>query len=61
MYSIDKNKCRGCGLCVKVCAEGIKMEGNKAVIIKQGIDCLKKAEGVCPIGIIIDSEKNNKN
>ena len=52
MINISKNKCVGCGLCLSVCPEQIKIEGGRAIIKKQDENCLKRAVKVCPQGAI---------
>lgn len=45
---IDKEKCIGCGLCVKDCvASAIKLEGGKAEVFKDCIEC-GHCFAVCP-------------
>ena len=57
MYSIDQNKCMGCGICVTVCPEGIKMIRGKAKIKNHDVTCLDEAAEVCPVNIIVNNKK----
>ena len=50
---VDKNKCIGCGICVGVCPEGMKMVDGKAEIKDENAECLKDAASSCPKGAII--------
>jgi len=50
---ITKEKCNGCGLCVKVCPyQTIAMEEKKAVIVGQASMHCGHCEAVCPTGAI---------
>jgi len=52
---VDKEKCIGCGACVSVCPKAFKLEGGKAVVIKEDvkeITCENEAESMCPVGAI---------
>lgn len=52
---VDKSKCIGCGACVSVCPKAFKMEGGKAVPIKDSVPkatCEKEAESMCPVQAI---------
>ncbi|PIR01574.1 MAG: hypothetical protein CO031_02785 [Candidatus Nealsonbacteria bacterium CG_4_9_14_0_2_um_filter_37_38] len=52
-WRVNKEKCVGCGACVAVCPEGIKMgKGGKAEIINQ--EKLEKCggESLCQLGAI---------
>lgn len=57
MYSINQNKCMGCGVCARVCPEGIKMVNGKAEIENQQATCLEEAMEVCPVKIIVNDKK----
>ncbi|RMD45455.1 ferredoxin [Candidatus Pacearchaeota archaeon] len=53
--SVDKKTCIGCGTCAALCPESFKMEGDKAVPIKEEVDkisCEKEAEEACPVDAI---------
>ena len=54
MINISKNKCVGCGICISVCPEAIKMVDGLATIKSENADCLKKAVMVCPQKAIKD-------
>ena len=48
--SVDKNKCIGCGECVKIC-KNFKMVNNKSVPVDKNpkeIGCNEKAAKNCP-------------
>ncbi|MFA5355568.1 MAG: 4Fe-4S binding protein [Candidatus Paceibacterota bacterium] len=60
MYKINKGKCIGCGACVIVCPEGIKLgEDGKAEVIDQ--EKIKKCavKDVCPYEAIEEDGKDN--
>lgn len=57
MYKVNKEKCIGCGACVAVCSEGIKLgDDGKAEIINQ--DKVKECGGVelCPYEAIEETK-----
>ena len=56
MYTIDKDKCKGCGACTNVCPNEIKIVDGKAVIKEQNEECLKKAAEICPVNIIVNNK-----
>lgn len=48
---VDKVKCIGCGLCETLCSATFKMNGDKAIVIREKVDELtneKEAEECCP-------------
>lgn len=49
---IDKELCRGCGACARVCPTGIEMRDFKAVIINDKAKCLNRAKEICPVEAI---------
>jgi Fe-S-cluster-containing hydrogenase component 2 len=52
MFTIDKNKCTGCAICLDYCPVGaIVMKDDKAEINNQCIDCGKCVQA-CPKGAI---------
>jgi ferredoxin len=48
MINISKNKCVGCGICEKVCSEGIEILYAIAIIKDMNADCLEKVIRACP-------------
>lgn len=50
MVLVDKNQCVGCGICVSVCPEAIKLRTEKgfAEIVMERMDCLWKVMKACP-------------
>lgn len=54
MPIIDAEKCRGCGLCVSVCACGALVIVGNVVTIIETVDCgwCLQCEFVCPNGAI---------
>ena len=58
--SIDKNKCTGCGICIRECPNGIEIVDKKARIKDENADCLKAAANACPIGAILLEKENEK-
>jgi ferredoxin len=52
-YKVDKKKCMGCGACVAVCPEGIKMneEGKAEVTDSKKLEKCG-GESVCPVEAI---------
>ncbi len=50
--SIDESKCVGCGICERVCPQGIKIENGKAKVIDENAPCLIEAADACPRGAI---------
>ena len=57
MYEISKNKCIGCGTCLKVCPEGIEIVKGRARIKNKDAKCLKNAALVCPQKAIRDIKR----
>ena len=54
MPLVDREKCNGCGLCVKVClCQALVMVDNVITVIETG-ECLwcTECEAVCPTGAI---------
>jgi ferredoxin len=49
---IESEKCLGCGVCVNICPDGIKMIDGIAKVADEKTDCFKEASEVCPINII---------
>jgi len=49
---IDQDKCLGCGVCARVCPDGIEMKDGKAIIKDNSAKCLNEAAEICPIEII---------
>lgn len=50
---VDKEKCVGCGVCVRICPQGFEMDGGKSRIKNESAGCLKDAADACPRGAII--------
>jgi len=52
-YKVNKKKCIGCGTCVAICPEGVKLESDgKAKIIDQKKIEKCGGEKICPVGAI---------
>jgi dihydropyrimidine dehydrogenase (NAD+) subunit PreA len=53
---VDKEKCNGCGICIKACDSGgyqaIWMENKKAEIIEERCDGCGLCLGVCPVDAV---------
>ena len=52
---IDTEKCIGCGACEAICSDLFKMEGDKAIVLKEEIEdeiCAKEAIESCPVDAI---------
>ncbi|MBN1190916.1 MAG: 4Fe-4S binding protein [Dehalococcoidales bacterium] len=55
MINIVKDRCVGCGLCVKVCpGQAIDLIGKKAIINQHRCNQCRVCLGVCPRGAIED-------
>ncbi len=58
-YQINNKMCRGCGLCVQNCPEGIQLgDYGLAVIINEQMLDNCGGEKLCPFGAIEDVDKN---
>jgi len=59
--TIDANLCVGCGLCTEMCPDVFKMEGDKAVVLREPTtpraeaDC-RDAKEQCPVFAITIAE-----
>ncbi len=58
---VDPQVCIGCTLCVQVCPEAFKMEGDKAVAYKDLVSekdkaACREAADQCPVNAITISE-----
>lgn len=54
---VDQETCIGCGLCVQVCEQAFKMDGDKAVAVSSQVadnakECAKQAANDCPVTAI---------
>ncbi len=54
MINISKNKCIGCGICARICPEGIELVNGMARIKDKKADCLRNAIKGCPQDAIKD-------
>ena len=55
---IDKQKCLGCGICIKLCPEVFKLKNGKSEIkekvdLEKNKDCIEKSIDSCPVAAII--------
>jgi len=55
--TVDEEACIGCGACVDICPDALKMEGDKAVssvqeISEETVKCAKEAQDTCPVDAI---------
>jgi ferredoxin len=59
---VDKETCIGCTLCVQLCQDVFKMEGDKAIAFADPVpsgaeDCVQDASNQCPVSAItVDQE-----
>ncbi len=56
---IDSSKCIGCGTCVSLCPERFEMNGNKAKVKEDDIECNCDLEDIienCPVEAISKDE-----
>lgn len=57
-FSVDNQRCRGCGICERVCPQVFKMRNDMSVNVQvtpvpeELIDCALRAENICPLKII---------
>lgn len=62
IIEIDRNKCNGCGLCTKACAEGALVldQENKAVLVKEIFcDGMGACLDVCPVDALKIVERDS--
>ena len=62
IIEIDREKCNGCGLCTKACAEGALVldEHKKAVLVKEIFcDGMGACLDVCPVDALKIVEKDS--
>lgn len=60
MAKIIEEECVGCGVCERICPEGIEMINGKAKIKNEKANCLKEAANACPRGIILMNDENSE-
>ncbi len=58
MINISKNKCVGCGICMGICPEGLKIVNGISEIQNKNVDCLKKTVDACPQNAIKNIERD---
>jgi len=49
---INQEECAGCGICARICPDGIEMKDGVAYIINDNSTCIKEAAESCPYQII---------
>jgi len=61
--TVDPDTCIGCALCIQLCPDVFKMEGDKAIVTVAAVPkevegaCKEAADG-CPVTAITIDEKN---
>ena len=55
-YRINKSKCAGCGACLGICGEIIKIEDGRAVINEGKCQQCGQCVEICPFGAIEEVE-----
>ena len=55
--TVDAEACVGCGVCVDICPDVFKMDGDKAVpLVKEipgeAVKCTQEAKDTCPVDAI---------
>ena len=56
---IDKQKCLGCGICIKLCPEVFELKDGKSEIkeevdLEKNKDCIKEVIDSCPVTAIVE-------